>query len=55
MTNVKEVVYMVEYKDDYNRKHLTFVKSLSSVKYYKIRFGAENVVFSPTKSSSSNL
>ena len=35
--------YVVYYKDDYNRKHVTFVKSFQDVKFYQTRFGNTNV------------
>ena len=31
-------VYMVTYKDDFNKKHMTFVKSFSAVKFFEERF-----------------
>ena len=39
MVNKKEVVYMVNYKDDDNKKHITFVKGYSQVKFLEDRFG----------------
>lgn len=39
MKNVKAVVYMVTYKDDFNRKHIAFVKGFSEVKFLEDRFG----------------
>ena len=39
MKNTKIVIYMVTYKDDYNRKHITFVRKYSEVKFLKERFG----------------
>lgn len=38
-----KVNYMVFYKDDFNHKHLTFCKDYSDVKFYKDRFGKNNV------------
>ena len=31
-------VYMVTYKDDFNKKHITFVKGFSAVKFFEERF-----------------
>lgn len=39
-------IYMVEYTDDYNRKHITFVKDVSSVEFLVSRF--ENVIYKKT-------
>lgn len=39
MKNNKEVVYMVIYFDDAKRKHMTFVKGFSAVKFLEERFG----------------
>ncbi len=39
MKTNKEVVYMVVYFDDAKRKHITFVKGFSSVKFLEERFG----------------
>ena len=33
------VIYMVEYLDDVNQKHITFVKGFSAVKFLEERFG----------------
>ena len=33
------VIYMVEYLDDVNQKHITFVKGFSAVKFLEDRFG----------------
>ena len=35
---MKEVVYMVTYVDDEKRKHMTFVKGFSAVKFLMDRF-----------------
>ena len=39
-------IYTVSYVDDYNKKHITFVKGYTSVRVYKERF--YNVFFEPT-------
>ena len=39
MKNVKTVMYMVTYKDDFNKKHITFVRTYSEVKFLEDRFG----------------
>ena len=46
MVNTKEVIYMVTYVDDDNRKHLAFVKGFSAVKFLEDRF--DNVYFEQT-------
>jgi len=33
------VIYMVEYIDDENQKHITFVKGFSGVRFLEERFG----------------
>ena len=33
------VIYMVEYVDDENQKHITFVKGFSEVRFLEERFG----------------
>lgn len=33
------VIYMVEYFDDVNQKHMTFVKGFSAVRFLEDRFG----------------
>ncbi len=38
MKNIKEVVFMVSYEDDNKRKHITFVKGFSAVKFLEDRF-----------------
>ena len=43
MKNVKEVTYMVTYLDDYKRKHITFVRGFSAVRFLEARF--DNVFF----------
>ena len=47
MKNIKEVVYMVTYIDDAKRKHITFVKGFSAVKFLEERF--DNVYFEQTE------
>lgn len=39
MVKKREVVYMVNYKDDDNKKHISFVKGYSQVKFLEDRFG----------------
>jgi len=39
MEKTKAIVYMVTYKDDFNRKHITFVKGYSEVRFLEDRFG----------------
>jgi hypothetical protein len=39
MKKRKFVVYMVTYKDDFHRTHITFVQNFSSVKFLAERFG----------------
>lgn len=39
MREVKTVIYMVTYKDDFHKKHITFVKKYSEVKFLEERFG----------------
>lgn len=36
--NTKKVVYMVTYKDDRHKTHMTFVEGFSAVKFLKDRF-----------------
>lgn len=36
----KEIIYMVQYTDDDNRKHIAFVKGFSAVRFLEDRFGA---------------
>ena len=38
-----KVNYMLYYKDDFNNKHITFCRDYKDVKFYKERFGKENV------------
>lgn len=39
MKNKKaDVTYMVSYVDDYNKKHITFVKKFSEVRFLEERF-----------------
>lgn len=47
MEKIKEVVYMVIYLDDEKRKHMTFVKGFSAVKFLEERFG--NIYFERTE------
>ena len=47
MKKTKEVVYMVTYLDDDNRKHITFVRGFSAVKFLENRF--ERVYFERTE------
>ena len=39
MEKTKAIVYMVTYKDDFNKKHITFVKGFSQVRFLEDRFG----------------
>ena len=39
MENTRVVIYMVTYKDDFNKKHITFVRNYSEVKFLEDRFG----------------
>ena len=41
-----DTIYMVSYKDDEKRKHITFVKGFSQVKFLEDRFG--EISFEPT-------
>lgn len=47
MKNKKEVIYMVTYVDDDKRKHLSFIKGFSNVRFLEDRF--ENVTFEKTE------
>ena len=38
MLNNKKVTYMVKYVDDNKKKHITFVRSFSEVKFLEDRF-----------------
>ena len=42
----EEVVYIVTYFDDDNKKHMTFVKGFSAVRFLEDRFG--NIFFEKT-------
>ena len=42
----EEVVYIVTYLDDDNKKHMTFVKGFSAVRFLEDRF--ENIFFEKT-------
>lgn len=44
---VKEVFYQVTYVDDFHRKHITFVKGFSAVRFLMERF--DNVEFEMTE------
>ena len=39
MENKREVVYMVTYVDDDKKKHISFVKGFSSIRFLEDRFG----------------
>ena len=39
MKKVKAILYMVTYKDDFNKKHITFVRGYSEVRFLEERFG----------------
>lgn len=39
--------YMLSYKDDNNKKYITFVKEESQIPFYKNRFGENNVTIQP--------
>ena len=43
---IKTAVYMVTYKDDQHRTHLTFVEGFSAVRFLEDRF--DDVYFEPT-------
>lgn len=47
--NTKKIVYMVTYKDDRHRTHMTFVENFSSVRFLEDRF--DNVYFEATDNS----
>lgn len=38
-------MYIVEYKDDYNQKHICTANTLSDIKFLQSRFGEKNVKF----------
>ncbi len=40
MKKTKTVIYMVMYKDDFHKKHISFVRKYSEVKFLEERFGA---------------
>ena len=46
----EEVVYIVTYLDDENKKHITFVKGFSAVRFLEDRF--DNVYFEKTENFS---
>lgn len=39
MEKTKTIIYMVTYKDDFNKKHITFVEGFSQVRFLEDRFG----------------
>ena len=39
MKKTKTIVYMVMYVDDFNKKHIAFVKKYSEVRFLEERFG----------------
>ncbi len=39
MKKIKEIMYMVSYRDDNKCKHITFVRGLSEVRFLEDRFG----------------
>ena len=43
MENKRDAVYMVTYRDDAKRKHMTFVKDFSTVKFLEDRFGTLDI------------
>ncbi len=47
MEKTREVVYVVTYLDDENRKHMTFVRGFSEVRFLEDRF--ESVYFERTE------
>lgn len=38
-------IYVVSYVDDYNKKHITFVRGYASISFFKERFG--KIFFEP--------
>ena len=40
--------FILEYVDDYKRKHITIVNSISEVRFYEERFFG-NVIYTPLK------
>ena len=48
MKNKKCIIYLVTYKDDFNRQHLTFVSSIKEIGFLVDRFGRNNVTFEVT-------
>ena len=47
----KNVKFVVQYSDDFNRKHITFVKGFSEVKFYMDRFDTNKVSYHPLNES----
>ena len=47
MTKQGIMLYEVEYLDDWNKKHITFVRTMDEVRFLKQRF--ERVVYSVTE------
>ena len=43
--------FILEYVDDFKRKHITIVNSISEVKFYEERFFG-NVIYTPIKENS---
>ena len=39
--------YVVEYKDDFNVKHITYVQNFSGIRFLQDRFDRRNVTFEP--------
>lgn len=39
--------YILYYKDDFHKKHITFIKNYKSISFYQERFGKENVKIDP--------
>ena len=39
-------MYLVEYKDDYNQKHICTANTMGDIKFLQNRFGEKNVSFS---------
>lgn len=46
---VKENGFIVNYKDDYNRNHVTFAKNFSDVKYIQKRYDTSPVRYEPAR------
>ena len=41
--------FLIYYKDDFNNKHIATTQTLREVKFYKDRFGDNNVYIEQTK------